>query len=70
MIIQIKDTADEIYYINPQNVVYVKQTSSNQGLWKIVLVTDERVMTRDKSQIYNIIEFLKNEKDMQELVRA
>ena len=62
MIIQVKDTAEEIYYINPLNVVYVKQTSANRGLWKIVLVTSEKIMTNDKSQIYNIIEFLKNEK--------
>ena len=62
MIIQVKDTAEEIYYINPLNVVYVKQTSANRGLWKIVLVTSEKIMTNDKSQIYNIIEFLKKEK--------
>ena len=62
MIIQVKDTAEEVYYINPLNVVYVKQTSANRGLWKIVLVTSEKIMTNDKSQIYNIIEFLKNEK--------
>jgi ABC-type molybdate transport system substrate-binding protein len=70
MIIQIKDTADEIYHINPANIVYLKQTSHNHGLWKIVLVTDERIITRDKSQIYNIINFLKDEKNIQELVRA
>ena len=40
MIIQVKDTAEEVYYINPLNVVYLKQTSHNHGLWKIVLVTD------------------------------
>ena len=62
MIIQVKDTAEEIYYINPLNVVYVKQTSANRGLWKIVLVSSEKIMTNDKSQIYNIIEFLKYEK--------
>ena len=64
MIIQVKDTAEEVYYINPSNIVYVKQTSANRGLWKIVLVTSEKIMTNDKSQIYNIIEFLKNEKEI------
>ena len=62
MIIQVKDTAEEVYYINPLNVVYVKQTSANRGLWKIVLVTDERIMTNDKTQVFNVIEFLKDEK--------
>jgi len=62
MIIQVKDTAEEVYYINPLNVVYVKQTSANRGLWKIVLVTDERIMTNDRTQVFNVIEFLKNEK--------
>ena len=61
MIIQVKDTAEEVYYINPSNVVYVKQTLANRGLWKIVLVTDERIMTNDQAQVSAIIDFLKNE---------
>ena len=61
MIIQITDTAEEVYYINPSNVVYVKQTLANRGLWKIVLVTDERIMTNDQAQVSAIIDFLKNE---------
>ena len=62
MIIQVKDTAEEVYYINPLNVVYVKQTSANRGLWKIVLVTDERIMTNDKAQVFNVIDFLRDRK--------
>ena len=61
MIIQVKDTAEEVYYINPSNVVYVKQTLANRGLWKIVLVTDERIMTNDQAQVSAIIDFLKDE---------
>ena len=61
MNIQITDTAEEVYYINPSNVVYVKQTLANRGLWKIVLVTDERIMTNDQAQVSAIIDFLKNE---------
>ena len=60
MIIQIKDTRGEVYHINPNNVVYVKETVASRGMWKIVLVTDERIMTCDKSQIYNILAFLKD----------
>ena len=39
-------------------MVYVKRISVSQGLWKIVLVTDEKVMTRDSEYVHEIINFL------------
>ena len=63
MIIQVKDTNDEVFHINPSNIVYIKERP-NHGLWKIVLVTDERVMTRDGLQIKNILRRLSHEENI------
>ena len=60
MIIQLKDTNDEVFHINPDNIVYIKERP-NHGMWKIVLVTDERVMTRESDKIARILRILSDD---------
>ena len=60
MIIQLKDTNGEVFHINPDNIVYIKERPSH-GMWKIVLVTDERVMTRESDKIAKILRILSDD---------
>jgi hypothetical protein len=43
--IQIEDSNNEIYYINPCNVIYVKK---RKPYWKILLLNGEIIMTKNK----------------------
>ena len=60
MIIKLRDTNNEVFHINPVNIVYVKERPKH-GLWKIVLITDEKIMTRETEKISNILSFLSKE---------
>jgi len=57
MIIKLEDTNDEVYHINPNNVVYIKERPS-YGMWKIVFVTGEQLMTKNSQQVKDILAFL------------
>ena len=49
--ITIEDANNENYYINPMNVVYVKQ---REKFWKILL-TGEAIMTKNKDGAMAIV---------------
>ena len=57
MLLKIEDTSGEVYHINPQNVIYVKERPSF-GLWKIAVVNGETIMTKNKLQAESFIGFL------------
>jgi len=54
--ITIEDANNEKFYINPVNVVYVKQ---REKFWKILLVTGEAVMTRNEEGAMSIVNAIK-----------
>tara|TARA_B110000196_G_scaffold256881_1_gene227173 strand:+ start:712 stop:918 length:207 start_codon:yes stop_codon:yes gene_type:complete len=63
--ISIEDTSNEVYIINPINVVYVKEkqvpSSNIQGrsVWKISLVNGETIITHNSIGVESLIELLK-----------
>ena len=59
-VITIEDMTDEVYYINPRNVAYIKEkknlgTMGRTSTWKISLVNGESIITKNKSGIEAII---------------
>jgi hypothetical protein len=50
--IQIEDSNSETYYINPNNVIYVKK---RKPYWKILLVNGEIIMTKNKDGAMAIV---------------
>lgn len=50
--IQIEDANEEIYYINPKNVIYVKK---RKPMWKILLLNGEIIMTKNKQGAMSIV---------------
>lgn len=59
-IITIEDTANEIYYINPRNVAYVKEkkninTMGRTSSWKISLVSGESIITKNERGVKVLI---------------
>ena len=69
MIIDIIDNTGQFYYLNSANVVYIKQRK-NYGLWKIVLMNEEHILTDSDEAVKQIIEALSHEKGIPELVRS
>jgi len=57
--IQIEDANQEQYYINPKNVVYVKERCDplrpNEKWWKITFVNGEQLHTKKADGIKSII---------------
>ena len=60
MIFTVKDKLGEYYYINPANIVYIKERRS-YGLWKIMLISGEAIHTKDEATIKMILEFLEQQ---------
>ena len=61
MMIHIEDKNNESYYINPQNVVYVKariDPIKKEEWWKITFVNGEQLHTNNKDGIESIIRSL------------
>ena len=62
--ISIEDTSNEVYIINPLNVVYVKEKrvprsqSGSQSIWKISLVNGETIITHNSNGVNSLIEQL------------
>ena len=50
--ITIEDSNNEKFYINPINVIYVKQRSP---FWKILLVNGESIMTKNEEGALSIV---------------
>lgn len=50
--ITIEDANNEVYYINPRNVIYVKK---REPMWKILLVNGEIIMTKNKEGAMSIV---------------
>ena len=69
MVIEIIDNTQQFYYLNSAHVVYIKQRK-NYGLWKIVLMNGEHLLTDCDKAVEQIIEALSHEKDIQQLVRS
>jgi len=60
--IQIEDSNNEHYYINPKNVVYVKERYDNRNSdkwWKITFVNGEQLHTKNKDGVMSIIDSIK-----------
>ncbi len=57
--INIEDANNEQYFINPINVVYVKQ---RENFWKILLVNGESIMTRNERGAMAIVDSIRKYK--------
>ena len=57
MIFTVKDKIGEDYHINPLHIVYIKERR-NYGLWKILLVSGESILTKESVVVEKIIKFL------------
>ena len=57
MIIKVIDNTKQFYYLNSSHVVYIKQRQ-NYGLWKIVLMNGEHILTDSQRVIEQIIKSL------------
>lgn len=60
--IQIEDSNNEHYYINPKNVVYVKERYDNHNKdkwWKITFVNGEQLHTKNEQGVMSIIAAIK-----------
>jgi hypothetical protein len=69
MIIELTDNTGQLYYLNTAHVIYIRQRA-NYGLWKIVLVNDEHILTDSTISVKQIINSLASEKKAQELLGA
>lgn len=66
MIIEIIDNTQQFYYLNSAHVVYIKQRK-NYGLWKIVLINGEHILTDSQEAVNQIMCSLNHEEGIQEL---
>ena len=63
-LISIEDTSNEVYIINPLNVVYVKEkqvprpNDEGRSVWKISLVNGETIITHNSIGVSSLIEHL------------
>lgn len=60
--IQIEDANNERYFINPKNVVYVKERHDpikKEYWWKITFVNGEQLHTRNESGVKSIVSAIK-----------
>ena len=56
--IQIEDANNEKYYINPKNVVYVKERYDHykkERWWKITFVNGEQLHTKNEGGVSSIV---------------
>ena len=59
-IITIEDMTDEVYYINPRNVAYIKEkknvgSTRTISSWKISLINGESIITRNERGVKVLI---------------
>ena len=52
--IRIEDSTQEVYYINPKNVVYIKERKASDT-WKISLVNGESILTQNSHGVSSLI---------------
>lgn len=60
--IQIEDSNSEKYFINPKNVVYVKEridSFKKERWWKITFINGEQLHTRNEQGVLSIISAIK-----------
>lgn len=60
--IQIEDSNNEHYFINPKNVVYVKERydiHTKDKWWKLTFVNGEQLHTKNESGVMSIISAIK-----------
>lgn len=61
--IQIEDSNNECYHINPKNVVYIKarvDPLKKEKWWKITFVNGEQLHTRNQDGVNSIINSMKS----------
>ena len=59
-IITIEDSTEEVYWINPRNVAYIKEKKNLGSMgktssWKISLVNGESIITKNKKGVQALI---------------
>ncbi len=64
-IITIEDMTNEVYYINPRNVAYIKEkknprSTEKTSSWKISLVNGESIITQNNRGVEALINSLTN----------
>lgn len=60
--IQIEDSNSEKYFINPKNVVYVKErvdSFKKERWWKITFINGEQLHTKNEQGVLSIISAIK-----------
>jgi hypothetical protein len=61
--IQIEDSNNEKYYINPKNVVYIKERvdpiKKKEKWWKVTFVNGEQLHTKNEAGVLSIIHKIK-----------
>jgi len=60
--IQIEDSNNEKYFINPKNVVYVKErvdSFKKERWWKITFINGEQLHTKNQQGVLSIISAIK-----------
>jgi len=61
--ILIEDANEEKYYINPKQVIYVKEREHmGKNMWKIMMTNGEALMTSNKHGALCIIASIKSKK--------
>lgn len=53
----IEDANEESYFINPRNVIYVKQ---RELFWKILLINGEVILTKNREGAMAIVNKIKS----------
>ena len=67
MIIELRDNNNEFYYVNTAHVIYIKKRKK-YGVWKIVLVNGEHILTDSDGAISQLIRAVSEETTRPELV--
>jgi hypothetical protein len=60
--IQIEDSNSEKYFINPKNVVYVKERVDpvkKERWWKVTFINGEQLHTRNEQGVLSIISVIR-----------
>ena len=60
--IQVEDSNNEKYYINPKNVVYVKERldpQKKEKWWKILFVNGEQLHTKNQEGVNSVVRSIK-----------
>ena len=69
--IQIEDSNNEKFFINPSQVIYVKERINRDGtLWKILLSNGESIITKNEHGANSIINSITPKKKLYQQVNS